>query len=505
MTVELLARSGGVLAAIGLAILLLARPREQRLAGLALWAAGMALVVPLLAPSGQEALAAAGVAALAALGIGLALLFRRWPWAFPLLALAAVPARVPVSVGNESATLLVPLYVIVAGAAVALGWSLWRREGSEGRELGIAAWPVALFILWASASAFWAADATEAAVDLFFFVLPFGLLAVAVARLPWDDAGPRRLHRLLVAMAVFFSAVGIWQWATREIYWNEKVMRGNDNSVLFRVNSLFWDPSVYGRFLVLAILATLVILLVGRVRRHVPIAAGALVVIWVGLLFSYSQSSFAALLAGLALLIVYVWRARGAQALATLVIAAVVVAFLAPPLEDVRSKLTSPSSSSVNQATRGRSNLVTNGLRLAFEHPVVGVGAGNFASEYEQRFESRQEVPASHTTPITVLAETGLVGFALFAWLLFAMLRLSFSQKPGTTPQARLLALTAGVGIVAIFVHALFYSAFFQDPTTWGLLGVAGLAARRLGANQRCSPANDRDTVPAVGTGGRAE
>lgn len=505
MTVELLARSGGVLAAIGLAILLLARPREQRLAGLVLWAVGMALVVPLLAPSGQEGLAAAGVTALAVLGVGLAFLFRRWPWAFLLLALAAVPARVPVSFGDESATLLVPLYVIVAGAAVVLAWSLWRGEGAEGRELGIASWPVALFILWASLSAFWAGDATEAAVDLFFFVLPFGLLAVAVARLPWDAAGPRRLLRLLVAMAVFFSAVGIWQWTTKEIYWNEKVMRGNDNSVLFRVNSLFWDPSVYGRFLVLAVLATLVVLVVGRAWQHLALTIGALAVIWVGLLFSYSQSSFASLLAGLALLIVYVWRARGAQALAVLVIAAAVVASLAPPLEDVRSKLTSPSSDSVNQATRGRSDLITNGLRLAYEHPVLGVGTGNFASEYEQRFESRQQVPASHTTPITVLAETGLVGIVLLAWLLFAMLRLAFVAGAGGSTQARLLALTAGFGIVAIFVHALFYSAFFQDPTTWGLLGVAGLAARRIGAPEERLPARVRDSVPAVKTGSRAE
>ena len=33
-------------------------------------------------------------------------------------------------------------------------------------------------------------------------------------------------------------------------------------------------------------------------------------------------------------------------------------------------------------------------------------------------------------------------------------------------------------GLTAIFVHALFYSAFLEDPMTWGLIGLAALAAR---------------------------
>ena len=87
--------------------------------------------------------------------------------------------------------------------------------------------------------------------------------------------------------------------------------RGLLNSVLFRVNSLFWDPSIYGRFLVVAILAILVVILLAR-RRPRPLA-GVLVAcfLWVGLVFSFSQSSFAALAAGLALVVHLVWGSRG--------------------------------------------------------------------------------------------------------------------------------------------------------------------------------------------------
>jgi putative inorganic carbon (hco3(-)) transporter len=482
MTLELLARLGGLAAAGGLALLLLSRPRPVRLAGLGLWAVGLVFILPLLAPSGQGRLVAAGAVGLVVLGAGVAFLIRRVPWALPFLTLAAVPARVPVTIGDESATLLIPLYVIVAGAAAELAWSLWRDE-PRSRELGVASWPLAVFVVWTAASAFWADDATEAAIDLFFFILPFTLLALALARLPWRDAAPAWLLGLLLGMAVLFAAVGTWQWAARDIFWNQKVIRGNENSVLFRVNSLFWDPSIYGRFLVLAILAALVVLVCSRVRAVTSRAGGAaslvvVAVLWVALVFTFSQSSFAALLAGLALLAVFTWGARGARALLALVVVAAAVALLAPPLERVRDQLFDPTSESVNRATRGRSDLVTKGLRIGAEHPVIGVGVGNFTSAYQERFNAgTARVPASHTTPVTVFAETGVVGLVLFGWLVVAVARLAFGPRRAPREPVRLTALVAAFGLTAIFVHALFYSAFLEDPMTWALVGLAALAA----------------------------
>jgi O-antigen ligase len=500
MTAELLAQLGGVTAASGLALLVLAVPRAVRLGGLALWVVGMALFVPLLLPEGQGRIAVAGGVALVALACLLAYLFRHVPWALAFLALAAVPARVPVTVGDESATLLIPIYAVVAGAAVALAWSLWRGENG-GRELGRASWPAALFILWVGASALWAGEPKEAAVDLFFFVLPFGLLALALARLPWGEVQPGWLARLLVGMAFLFAVVGIAQWATQEIFWNEKVFRSNENSGFFRVNSLFWDPSIYGRFLVLAILATLVILLFARPRPLVTVVTPVVAVIWLGLAFSFSQSSFVALLVALAVLIVLAWGGRGALALGALVVVATVVAFAAPQLEEVRAKFTDPSSRSVNRATRGRFDLISKGIRIAADHPVVGVGIGNFPTAYEERFDppGRLRTPASHTTPVTIAAETGVVGLALFAWFVAAALVAAFGTWRARASSARVTGLVAGFGIVAIFVHALFYSAFLEDPMAWGFVGLVALAARRAApagteeAPQRVPPA----TLPA--------
>ena len=76
---------------------------------------------------------------------------------------------------------------------------------------------------------------------------------------------------------------------------------------------------------------------------------------------------------------------------------------------------------------------------------------------------------ASHDTPVTVVAETGLPGLLLFAWLLWELFGQTFRSR-------RLVSLVAGLGLAAILCHSLFYNDFFEDPTTWLLLGLAAFA-----------------------------
>ena len=129
--------------------------------------------------------------------------------------------------------------------------------------------------------------------------LPFGLLAIRfAARL--EPPFALVLYLALVGMALVFAAIGCYQYATRDVFWNPKVIVGNAYAPFYRVNSVFYDPSVYGRFLVVAILAALVLALYDRDRRVADGSAAAAVLIWPGLLFSFSQSSFAALMVGTA-------------------------------------------------------------------------------------------------------------------------------------------------------------------------------------------------------------
>ena len=64
----------------------------------------------------------------AAVTAALAYLFRRWPTLLPLAIVAALPFRVPLHAGGDTANLLVPLYLVIAGGVVATAIRDWTQR-----------------------------------------------------------------------------------------------------------------------------------------------------------------------------------------------------------------------------------------------------------------------------------------------------------------------------------------------------------------------------------------
>ncbi|MGL6279127.1 MAG: O-antigen ligase family protein [Gaiella sp.] len=494
---------GGVVGTAGLALLMVAPRRELRLAGLAGWAIGLGCLALYLAPAVAPEVAAGAAAAGLAFAVAGAAVLLRWPYVLPFAVLACVPLRIPIDVAGEEANLLVPLYGVVTAQAAALGWQLAVRGDRRARELGPVTLPLAAFVTWLGVTALWTGDPREGAITLGAFVLPFGLLAVAMSRLPWRGRRLAWLWGALVGTALLYASIGVVQWATREVFWNPKVIVGNAYAPFFRVNSVFWDPSIYGRYLVVGILTALAGALLAGVRGRQ--FAGLVLVIagmWVGLLFSFSQTSFVALAAGVtaAAFVVWGWRAFVAACALAIVVAA--ATFSVP---QVRERALDEGRTGIDKVTSGRANLVGQGVRIAADHPLGGVGVGSFKRAYAERTGLPLRDPrkgASHTTPITVVAETGVVGLALFLWLVAAALRGALSGLgAGFTSR---VSFAVGLTLLAIFVHSLFYSAFLEDPMTWALLGLVGLATsvprRPATAPARVpAPADTPVAVPVVG------
>src|SRR4029453_1113427 len=224
----------------------------------------------------------------------------------------------------------------------------------------------------------WTVDPDRGAVEVLAFIVRFGLLPLAIARLPRSEQGFAWLCRLLLAIALVFAAVGIAQWATRTVFWNHKVIADNTYASFYRVNSLFWDPSIYGRFLVIAILVALAIMVFGPWRQYDLALGLMIVVLWVGLFFSFSQSSFAALIPAVVLAGVLAWRRRGVAVGGGSAALFVLMGVGPPAPAGAPGTLSAGADQELNRATRGRFELVTNGLRIAADHPVVGVGVGGF-------------------------------------------------------------------------------------------------------------------------------
>ena len=104
-------------------------------------------------------------------------------------------------------------------------------------------------------------ESAKALEQVVFFYVPFALLFALLRGLEWT---PRRLAwggGVLVVLALAFAAVGFWEFQTRSLLLNPKVIASNQVEEYFRVNSLFFDPNIYGRFLALVMLGLARVLL----------------------------------------------------------------------------------------------------------------------------------------------------------------------------------------------------------------------------------------------------
>ena len=210
--------------------------------------------------------------------------------------------------------------------------------------------------------------------------------------------------------------------------------------------------------------------------------------IWAGLLVSFSQSSFAALMVGTLVAAALVWR-WNALFLALVTAAAIVAIGFATP--SVRHTLLSKTSSSWNRATSGRASLVANGVRIAAHHPVAGVGVGGFKRAYADRVGFKGKEPkraASHNAAVTVAAEAGIPGLVLLLWLVGAAI-FAACRCAGSTWQGRAAAWTAAT-LAAIFLHSLFYSALLEDGIFWALLAACAIWVRSARATSSATTTN---------------
>ena len=432
---------------------------------------------------GALVIGGAAVAAIAALIV-------RWPVLLPILIIVALPFRTPIQVGGEEANLLMPLYLVMAGGVVASGWRQWltpEDQASAGPEAvspaGIAAWLkplLAATVLLFAIGLFYSDDRSTGLQNLCFFLIPFSVIFSLLVDVEWS---PRRLRIVLitvVSVALVCALVGFVEYLTRELLWNETVVRSNDFHVYFRVNSLFWDPNVYGRYLALAITIIAATLIWSRDRKETIILCAVTLILWLALVTTFSQSSFIALLAGLATLAALRWSFKWVG-IGLIVLAAGSLLFGA-----VAGGLVKLDLSRLNAQTAGRADLVSGGIDLFENKPIFGYGPGSFSTAFREEIAGpNAPVTESHTEPITIGAEQGIIGLVLYVALIAAAIaalgagmrrvmpglggKFQASLGERGPPAARAAVIAA---FIAVLIHTLTYAGFLDDPVTWVLIAI---------------------------------
>lgn len=266
---------------------------------------------------------------------------------------------------------------------------------------------------------------------------------------------------LLLAIAVsgaVLGLVGVLHGGTQEL------VAGGARATN-RASGGFTSPNTFGAYLVMTLPVALVMSLRGSSALRLPML-GAAGLIFAGVVLSLSREAFIGAAAALAVLLLWAEFRRLFTGL--LVVLALVTAFNLNPLLNsqqltvVQQRLGTIGSSQ-EKSTNPRVRIWRTTPRIIADHLVLGVGEGNYvlvAAQYGLYDLDGSVIPHAHDILLTVGAEMGLAGLAVFLWFLAAVARaaraaLARRRTPDFPFVLGLVASLTGLFALGVFDYVL--------------------------------------------------
>ena len=346
---------------------------------------------------------------------------------------------------------------------------------------------VVLFVLWAAVTTLWSVD-SEATQKRLMTYLQLALLVWLIWEIAWS---PQRTRALLGAYVLGVSVAAV---ATVHDYLSGVHATGYPG----RFNGLSVDPNELGVTLALGLPMAWYLSLSQRQQRvawlwqlYVPVAITAI-------LLTASRGAFLTMLVALAIIPATQGRLRlrSKAALCAVVVGSLVLAFsFVPEATLERLQTTQGDIESGYFGNRGR--IWRAGLEVAREHPLVGVGAGAFGAAVVPSLNFEW---ASHSVPLSILVEDGIVGLLIFLAMFGATITALRAVPRLPRRFGIMLLLTLGVGSLSL---ELGYRKQF-----WFVLGIVAAEAAATSVSERQRPRVDRRVGPTedggeLGTGPR--
>ena len=347
-----------------------------------------------------------------------------------LLLVAALPFEAGINVGPVvSGMKALALLTFVAFALALLRdqklFEMFVRLWQQPLALAVLA-----FVLWISVSILWASNKGEALSATVTFLGLLGLMVVI-------GLLERRYLLLAWAVLVFSAALSV------PAAYILPVPEGSDMAVSGRFGPVGAGPNTYACLVAIAFFAAYF----GLLRRHRMTAYLLAPVFLYGIFATESRTGLIALVATplLALFVPRLAPRLGWRILPMYVVgaAAIAVIVLAIPSvgESALERFTTLSQYQSEETWNGRWSLWQGALDVFTSHPILGVGAGNYAeatlwyseSVIGHTLQKGEVAGAAHNIILSVASQLGLVGLILWLGILFFLFKtaLPIAQRGG--------------------------------------------------------------------------
>jgi O-antigen ligase len=373
--------------------------------------------------------------------------------------------------------------VKLAGAVLTVGWlvTLIRRRETPFllRDYPVIGFALIGFELWAISSALWATNPKVAVVAASRYAQNFLLVFIAYSALR-EQKHFRWLLLTFVAAAVFSAVTGSSQAPATAI-----TAEGSSSRLAGRFGA--GDPNALASLLVPAIVFVGFFLVTERrMFTRVALLAGGGSLL-VALFQTESRGGLVALTVTCCLAPLLGGGRRSRALVAAALVAAIGVSYFAfvatPASRDRVTRLSAEESS-------GRNDLWRVGLAIAADHPMLGVGSGNFTQVSPQYAERNFDIVSinyivdtpkvTHNMYLNILDELGIPGLVMFALAVGGAVAAAAGAvrilARRMDVEAEMFGRALIVAISAMLTASFFFSGEYQKQL-WLLLGAAAALA----------------------------
>lgn len=322
-------------------------------------------------------------------------------------------------------------------AVVIFVWFIKKIIKKEKINLNWAGWIIIALLAWMLLSILWSDVPSFALRKSIYFISIIPIYFVVCDVIASRDR-LKQILKIILVSGFITSLIGIVQFVMQFIVgkkilvsfyqWVGRYLWGNGLGAMV-INNPSWQVNINGRYFFRAIgpfpdahnfsfylVILFFVVFLGYwlgVSRKISLLAGGVTL--TALLLSMARSGYVGLVFGLILIIVLLWRLINIKRNKLIIFAmALIAVVLLIPGQYISSRFYSIFD--IQQGSNAERLMIwKNSLNIAKEHPLIGVGIGNYSNAVSADLPYRTSVNA-HSNYLDFLTELGVVGLLL--WLL---------------------------------------------------------------------------------------
>lgn len=410
---------------------------------------------------------------------------------YPFIALMVWFIFVPLVPADGSTRYLYWIFhraLIPAAVGINIISRMLRLKKHPPIQLGLPDAAMILYLVYGIFSVFFNEASLVSETRLYIYAL-YDRIFIAFAAywlvrfVPPDEKQLRRLTYVMLCLLIFEAIIGLLSWFDPSLgqYWSF----GANSSLGYRGVGTFNSPGAYSAALMVCALFVLQYAMTKANVQTRYVLLGAVGLAFICIFFSFSRGSWvAAILVAIVIGYLYPKITRRLAIFGFIIMIVLLGTFLSDELTFAVERLNSA------QSAGSRLILGNAGQKMFLEKPLLGWGYGTYdvhdwkfmervGNFVPRRYEIKQGT--SHNTYLTILAETGVIGFSLyifpfFWWLIASLLIIPKLRQPENNTRFLnkrfFILLWANIGFVVTigqFVDLRFF--WFVIGEQWMCLG----------------------------------